>query len=328
MSGLTDTDTTALEAIRESFVAQFPEDASAEASEAVEAHAEAVEGGQAVDTAAPEGVPTSEAQAEVQPPEPAETEPESRGYRRLLARESKLREDQKALETARKEIEADRAAVAQWKAAQAQFKRNPVAALKGLGLDTKAILETLQEAQAEDLGDLAPPEVRLKLATKRAERLAAEAEETVRRELDADKAQRYVQEYQSGLTQFVTSGLTEFPELAKVAAAGKPVQQALWQTAVEMANANPNGPAPSYADVAKQLNSQLAELVSVVSPAPNPTAPVATATPPATAGKPVLRNNATQTQPGPAPEAKNLTYAEYREQLRQKVLAAHGIAPR
>jgi len=95
----------------------------------------------------------------------------------------------------------------------------------------------------------------------------------------------------------------------------------MYQTAVEMASANPTGPAPSYKDVAARLNESLASLVSNVAPAPTDQAPAN----PTVAAKPILRNNATQAQPSPGLENQPASYHEYAEQLRHQVLARYGI---
>lgn len=312
-----------IEAAREAFIAAFvPEPGEESATE---------DPGQAVEAAAPEVI-ASEAGAETaaaeQPPVAEQTEPESRGYRRLLAREAKLREDAKALE-------ADRAAIAEFRRARDKATADPVGFLRTLGFDNKQILDVLAEAHQTDLGDLAPPDVRANLAAKRAERTIAEAEERIRLQYEAAnksnaerEAQQFIAQYQAGIGEFVTTGLTEFPELAAVAAAGKPVAQAMYATAVEMASANPTGPAPTYAQVAAQLNMQLAELASVVAKPSTPTAPTAPAAPNAPAGKPVLRNSATSTQPGPAPEPANETYEQLRERIRKQAFARHAIESR
>jgi hypothetical protein len=308
-----------LDTIRQEFLAQFTEEAPADEAPAAE-----VEPQEAAAEAASEPAAESvEAVPEGEKPEPKESE--ARAYRKLLAREAKLREEQKALE-------ADRAALAEFKKVQARLKADPIGYLKGVGLSQAEIMSALTEAQALDLGDLAPAEVRANLAAKRAERIAAEAEERLKAEHERSsratqerEAQQFIAQYQAGIEQFTKTSLTEFPELSALAAAGKPVTQALYQTAVEMAQANPTGPAPSYAEVAKQLNGQLRELASVVQAAPTPTASEAPATPPATAAKPVLRNTATQVQPSPSRESSNESYQEYVERIRQQALARHGL---
>jgi hypothetical protein len=314
---LTDTDTAAIEAAREAFLATIPEEPLE--AEAAPAEGEAVEG-QAEPVAEAAAATDQPAVDTVKSPEPEQSEPESRGYRRLLAREAKLREEQKALE-------ADRVALAEYRATKAKLASDPVGFLKSAGLTDKQILDALVEAKQTDLGDLAPAEVRADLAAKRAERIAREAKEQLeaaQRQGQEREAQRFIAEYQAGIGQFVTTSLTEYPALAAVAATGKPVAQAMYQTAVEMAQANPTGPAPTYAEVAAQLNSQLAELVSAVAPAATPTAPAAQ-TAPTAPGKPVLRNSSTSTQPGPAPEPANETYDQLRERIRKQAYARHGV---
>jgi O6-methylguanine-DNA--protein-cysteine methyltransferase len=304
----------AIDAIRDQFLSSFPEEAPAETAPA--------------EVVAPPPAPTAEVgtvEATPAPEQPVEAaaEPEARAYRRLLTREAKLREEQKALE-------ADKAAVAALKAAQAKLSADPIGYLKAAGLSQAQILEALKEAQVADLGDLAPAEARIQLAAKRAERLNLETQEKLAAQAEAAQkalqereAQAEIAKYQAGISEFVTTGLTEFPHLATVAAAGRPVAQAIWQTAVEMATANPHGPAPTYAQAAAQLNSQLMELASVVAPAAKPTEPLP-ATPPATASKPVLRNSSTQAQPSAAPEPTGLSYNQLREQIRSKVLQKYG----
>ncbi len=328
MSELTATDP-AIDAAREALIATYTEDAAAEegaAPEAVEASAPEAPADAA---AAPKAEPP---EAPVESSEPAEAEPDSRGYRRLLAREARLREEQQAFTAKRKEHEADLAAIAEWKKSKDSFQRDPVGYMRAQGLTQQQILATLQEAHITDLGDLAPADARAQLAAKRAERIAQDAEERLRAETERysqqnteREAQRFIAEYQSGITQFVGSELSAYPQLAAIAAAGKPVAQAMYQTAVEMASANPSGPAPSYKDVANQLNQQLAELLSAVSPAPTPTDPEATATPTRGANKPVLRNQATSTQPGPAPEPVGESYDQLRDRIRQQAYARHGV---
>jgi hypothetical protein len=276
--------------------------------------------------AAPEA--TAEVVAPESPAAPAK-EPEARAYRKLLDGEAKLRAERKAYEAERLAHEAE---LSQYRAVKDKVKTDPIGYLIAAGLSDKEVLEAMQEAHARDLGNLAPPEVRAQLAAKRAERVANETAASLEaaakaREQAAQAAagQQFVAQYQAGITNFVTAGLQEFPQLAAVAAAGKPVAQAMYQTAVEMAQANPNGDAPTYAQVAKQLNAQLVELASFVAPAP--TAPVTTPDPTAPA-KPILRNSSTQAQPSPAPETTPKSYNEYKEALRLKVLAQHGIAPR
>src|SRR5690606_36104998 len=105
---------------------------------------------------------------EAQPEQPEEKPPaesEARAYRKLLAREAKLREERQALE-------ADKAAIAEYRKAQARAKLDPIGYLRSLGLEQKDMLEALKEAQVTDLGDLAPPEMRATMAAKRAERIA------------------------------------------------------------------------------------------------------------------------------------------------------------
>lgn len=304
-----------IDAIRDQFIAQFAEDESA-TDETPPAGPEVV-----AQESASEAAPEAEPQAEAAAPE-AKTS-EARAYRQLLAREAKLREDAKALA-------ADRAAVEEYKRTQATIKRNPVAHLKAAGLSTEEILDALREAQIEDLGDLAPPEAKQALAMRKLGRVEQTVEERIKAAEEAAEAARvqreaqsFVAQYQAGIETFVGSGLSAYPELAAVHAAGKPVAQAIYQTAIEMSQANPTGPAPSYADVAAELNRQLAELASVVK-APSPIESGA-ATAPTAKGKPVLRTSSTQAQPSPASEPTSESYAEYRERLRQRVLAAHGI---
>jgi hypothetical protein len=321
---LTDVDTAAIEAAREAFLATIPAEEPREA-EVTLAEGEALEADASAQGTEPVAAAATEQPAvdPEQPPQSEQSEPESRGYRRLLAREAKLREEQKALE-------ADRTALAEYRAAKERLAADPVGFLKASGLTDKQILAALVEAQHTDLGDLAPAEIRANLAAKRAERAALEAEERARsanKQVEEREAQRFISEYQAGIGQFVTTGLTEYPALAAIAASGKPVAQAMYQTAVEMAQANPTGPAPTYAAVAAQLNSQLVELASTVAPAATPTAPAAQTTP-TNQAKPVLRNSSTSTQPGPAPEPKNETYEELRERIRQQAFARHGLAAR
>jgi hypothetical protein len=308
---MSDDITAEINAVREAFIASIPEEAPEAELEA--APADTVEPSEPAPAPAPE------------PPK----EPEARAYRKLLDGEAKLRAEREAFKAERLQAEAE---LAEYRKVKDRVKASPIAFLQGVGLTDAEILEAIQEAHGRDLGKLAPPEVQAKLAVKEAQRVAREAEErlTAREQAAAKaaeeaKAQAYVAEYQRGIEQFVTSGLTDYPQLAAVAAAGKPVAQAIYQTACEMAAANPNGPSPTYADVAKQLNNQLAELASVVA-APTVTATAHTA--PIAPGKPVLRNSSTQAQPSPAPEKIPASYNEYKEDLRQKVLAKHGIAPR
>lgn len=318
----------AIEAAREAFLATIPveafaEDAEADTGEAVEVAAE-VEGEPALEAEADATEPAAEeVAAEDKPSEPS-PEPESKGYRRLLAREAKLVEEKKALAAEKAALEADRAALVEFRKVKDKLKADPIGFLRGAGMSQQEILDTLAEAHHLDLGDLAPPEVRANLAVKRAERIALEAEEKLRISEQTREQQAFIRDYQTGIQSFVSTGLTEFPHLATMAAAGKPVAQAIWQTAVELGSANPQAPAPTYAQVAAHLNQQLAELASVVTAAA-PTANAASATPTVPASKPVLRNSATQTQPGPAPEPKNETYAEYTERIRQTALAKHGL---
>lgn len=266
-------------------------------------------------------------------PEPVKAEPEARAYRKLLDGEAKLRADRAAFQAERV---AHETALKEYLATKDKVARDPVAFLKATGLSKEQLLEALNEAQARDLGKLAPVEVQAKLAVKEAERIAREAEERFEARYKADaearkaaEAEQYVAQYQKGIETFVGAELTSYPELAKVHAAGKPVAQAIFQTALEMASANPSGPPPTYADVAKQLNAQLAELASVVAPAPTPTEtapvdPTIATLPP----KPVLRNSSTQAQPSPAGNGKPQSYKEYTEQLRQKVLSTYGVPTR
>ncbi len=302
-----------IDATREAFLASFPEDPSAVETAATE-------------VVAPEA-PAPVAEVEATPSEvaPEAKESEARSYRKLLAREAKLREDAKALET-------DKAAVAEFKKLQSRAKADTVGYLRSLGLSQPEIMSALAEAQIADLGDLAPSEARVQLAARKTERLHAEMEEKLAAQtaaatkaIEEREAQHFIQQYQAGITSFVAgTELAAFPELARVAAAGKPVAQAIWQTALEISQANPTGPAPTYAQVAAHLNSQLAELASVVS-APTPTASVPATPPVMAAQKPVLRNSSTQAQPSPAPEPEGLSYNELRERIRKQVFARYAV---
>ncbi len=277
------------------------------------------------DTVEPQG-----GAAETPAPDAAKPAPESeaRAYRKLLDGEAKLRAERKAYEAERVAHETE---LKEYRATKAKLAADPVGFLKAAGLTEAQILETIQEAQARDLGKLAPPEVRAQLAAKHAERVARESEERIEAKLKADadaraaaETDKYVQQYQAGITEFVSNQLTSYPELSRVHAAGKPVAQAIFQTALEMASADPSGPPPTYAAVAAQLNAQLAELASVVASSPAPT-PAVTADPTTPAPKPVLRNSSTQAQPSPSSDSKPQSYKEYTEQLRQKVLATYGV---
>ena len=258
----------------------------------------------------------------------AEPKPsEARAYRKLLDGEAKLRAERAAFQAERVAAEAE---LKELKAIKDRVTKDPVGFLKAAGLSPAQIQEVLQEAQALDMGKLAPVEVQAKLAVKEAERIAREAEERIEARLKAEaearkqaELEQYVANYQRGIDTFVSSGLSAYPQLAAVQAAGKPVAQAIYQTAVEMAAANPNGPAPTYEQVATQLNSQLAELASAVAPAPTPTT-TAPVEPTASTAKPVLRNSSTQAQPSPA-NGKPQSYEEYKAQIRQKVLTAYGF---
>jgi hypothetical protein len=314
MSNPTDT---AIDAARESFLAQFAED------EATPSEAPAAE---VVAQATPEPVegeaPAAEQSAA---PEAPAKESEARAYRKLLAREAKLREEAKALE-------ADRAALAEFKRAQAKLKADPLGYLRAAGLTQAEMLEALEEARLADLGDLAPPEARVKLAAKRAERLNADTQEKLQAQAEAAEraiqereAKQFIQQYQAGIEQFAATSISEYPYLEAQATAGRPVVQALYQTAVEMAQANPDGPAPSYAEVAAQLDRQLAELAAVKPKSSTPTAVPTTAAPTVEAPKPILRNSTTQAQPSPAPMPEGLSYNELRERIRQDVLTKYGF---
>ena len=307
----------AIEAAREAFLSAIPEE-----TPDVEAPADPVEPQVAAE-------PATEAPPEV-PEQPAK-EPEARAYRKLLDGEKKLREQQAAFEAQRVAHEAELAA---YRAVKDKVKTDPVAYLRAAGLSEAEIIEVVQEAQARDMGKLAPPEVRAQLAAKEAARIAREAQEKLEQRLLEEstkaqqaKAQEFVQQYQTGITNFVSSELTAYPELAKVHAAGKPVAQAMWQTATELAaTRDPNGPAPTYAEVAAALNAQLAELASVIAPAQPPTAAVPPVAPTApTPGKPVLRNSITQAQPSSAPEPEPKTYEELVAAVRQKAYAVNGL---
>jgi hypothetical protein len=309
----------AIDAVRDAFINALPEEAPIEA---------AVEDAPPAELA-PEPIMSATSGQEPEPDKVPAKEPEARAYRKLLDGEAKLRAERTAWEAERKSHEAELAA---FRAHQGKVKTDPVGFLIASGLSDKEVLEAMQEAHARDLGNLAPPEVRAQLAMKRAERVSLETEARIKADLDAREAARiasegqaFVAQSQQGISQFVTTGLSDYPQLAAVAAAGKPVAQAMYQTAVEMASANPNGNAPTYADVAKQLNAQLLELAAFVAPKPTETA--TTPDPTATA-KPVLRNSSTQAQPSPAPDAKPRDYNEYKEDLRARVLAQHGIATR
>jgi hypothetical protein len=311
----------AIDAIRDSFIASIPEELGPE----TEAPVETAE----LEAAPADPVEPSEPAAEAPAAVEVEKPSEARAYRKLLDGEAKLRAERKAYEEERKSHEAE---LAQFRAIKDKVKVDPIGYLIATGLTDKEILEAMQEAHARDLGVLAPPEVRAQLAAKRAERLANETEAKVEARLKADReaqqaaaGQAFVAQYQQGITNFVATGLNEFPQLAAIHAAGKPVAQAMYQTAVEMAQANPTGDAPTYADVAKQLNAQLLELASYVAPAPTATA---TTPDPQTPAKPVLRNSSTQAQPSPAADTKPKSYQEYTEELRSRVLPAHGIAVR
>jgi hypothetical protein len=302
--------TASIDTARDNLIAAF----SAEADAPEEALPDAVE-------------VAAEAPAEVKPPEPPQApakESEARAYRKLLDGEAKLRAEKAAWQAERLAHEAE---LSQYRAVKDKVTTDPIGFLIGAGLTDKQVLDAMQEAHARDLGNLAPPEVRAQLAAKRAERIALETAANLEaaakaREQAAQEAagQQFVIQYQRGLQEFATKGLQDFPQLAAVAAAGKPVAQALYQTAVEMAAANPQGDAPTYAQVAKQLNAQLVELSQHLAPTATVPAPEPTPT-----AKPILRNSSTQAQPSPGPEPKPRDYKEYVEAIRQKAYSANGI---
>lgn len=302
-------------AVLESFLAQFAEDPES-APEAAEE--------------------TVEVQAEVKPPEPVadptEAEPEARGYRRLLARESKFREDKAAFDKEKAALEAE---VQAYRAVKSKLKAEPLAYLRAAGLSQSEIMAMAKKAHYEDLGDLAPPEIKTVLEAQkyadqaRAEREAMEAKLAERDSQQlSQKQQADMAAYQQAAFQHVNTSLDAHPRIARFISTGRgsDVSAALMAEAQDLAaSMDPNGPPPAFADVAKSLEARLDALVNALT-ATTPPVPVAAAEPPVAApGKPVLRNAATSAQPTSAPTPEPKDYAEMAEQLRKKALAKYGI---
>jgi hypothetical protein len=335
MSEPTDTPSS-IDSIREALIAAATSETAEEADEGQESAPEA----EAVAATGESSAAATAAESPADPVEPPDEpkEPETRAYRRLLAGEAKLRQERAAWEAEKAKLDAE---IAEYRIVKTRADRDPIAFLRGIGLPQAKLVELAREIQLNDLGDLAPADARATLAAKRAETIAREAEERIAAAQKAAEekaaqaaqereAQQFVVQYQANIEKFVDSGLGDYPHLATMATKGKPVAAALYQTAIEMASQrDPMSPAPTPAEVAAQLNTQLAEFLSAVAPAPEPTPPAPVVDPTeSTPAKPVLRNTSTNVQPGPLPEREPKSYEELRENIRQKVFASYGLTQR
>lgn len=147
-----------------------------------------------------------------------DSEPESKALKRILQRETRLREDKAAFEAEQKDF---REKLARWEEEKRLASIDPVAYLKTLDIPQEKLIDFAKAAYYESLGDAAPDEYRGQkesLALRREiEQLKARLEAKEQPPQDNEVNERALLAYQESMLEATkTFDAEQFPSVARV----------------------------------------------------------------------------------------------------------------
>jgi hypothetical protein len=270
---------------------------------------------------------------EAAPEEPEAEAPEtaSRGARRQLAKERKLRSEREAFSTERDEWRAEqeegRAAIVAYEKSKASAINDPVAFMRELGLSDDDRMNLARQIYYESMPENATPQVHQEMAAIKNERRMAKLERERAEDLEAAKPappvqqtaeyQAYESEYRDGLSQFaISSSAEEYPLVhGHIQSNFKGVVQELFNAALQ----NPNK--QSGTDLTPQeCMATLEAALKAANPATTPTPDVQTEEQPTQNRKATLRNKNTATMPNDKHDDE-LSSEEFKKRCQERAQA-------